>query len=48
MAPTDLFAPQMQVPVAPNGRREPRLWVRQLAIFEDPQTLRRVYASSPV
>ena len=41
MAPADLFAPQMQPPVAPNGRREPRLWIRRLAIFEDPQTIRR-------
>jgi len=41
MAPADLFAPRMQPPVAPNGRREPRLWVRRLAIFEDPQTIRR-------
>lgn len=41
MAPGDLFAPRMQPPVAPNGRREPRLWVRRLAIFEDPQTIRR-------
>lgn len=41
MAPADLFAPRMQPPAAPNGRREPRLWVRRLAIFEDPQTIRR-------
>lgn len=41
MAPADLFAPQLQPPTAPNGRREPRLWVRRLAIFEDPQTIRR-------
>ncbi len=31
----------MQPPVAPNGRSEPRLWIRRLAIFEDPQTIRR-------
>lgn len=41
MAPADLFAPQMQPPEAPNGLREPRLWVRRLAIFEDLQTIRR-------
>lgn len=41
MAPGDLFAPRMQPPVAPNGRGEPRLWVRRLAIFENPQTIRR-------
>lgn len=41
MAPADLFAPRMQPPVAPKGRREPRLWIRRLAIFEDPQTIRR-------
>lgn len=41
MAPADLFAPQMQSPVAPDGRREPRMWIRRLAIFEDPQTIRR-------
>lgn len=37
----DLFAPQLQAPTAPGGRREPRLWVRRLALFEDPQTLIR-------
>lgn len=41
MAPADLFAPKMEPPVAPDDRREPRLWVRRLAIFEDPQTIRR-------
>ena len=41
MAPADLFAPQMQSPVAPDGRREPRMWIRRLAIFEDPKTIRR-------
>lgn len=41
MAPADLFAPQLQLPTAPNGRREPRLWVRRLALFEDPKTLKR-------
>jgi hypothetical protein len=41
MAPADFFAPKMKPPVAPDGRREPRLWVRRLAIFEDPQTIRR-------
>jgi len=41
MAAADLFAPKMKPPVAPDGRREPRLWFRRLAIFEDPQTIRR-------
>ncbi|WP_029041957.1 DUF2326 domain-containing protein [Cucumibacter marinus] len=41
MAPADLFAPHFQPPTAPNGRREPRLWVRRLALFEDPKTLKR-------
>lgn len=41
MAPADLFAPQLQPPTAPNGRREPRLWVRRLALFENPTTLIR-------
>ena len=41
MAPADLFAPHLQPPTAPNGRREPRLWVRRLALLEDPKNLKR-------
>jgi hypothetical protein len=37
----DLFAPVMHPPVAPAGRSEPRLWVRRLAIFNDPTTIIR-------
>src|SRR5476651_705892 len=37
----DLFAPVMRPPVARDGRRERRLWVRRLAIFSDPSTVIR-------
>ncbi|MGE3875275.1 MAG: DUF2326 domain-containing protein [Parvibaculaceae bacterium] len=37
----DLFAPVIGPPEAPEGRAEPRLWVRRLAIFSDPQTIVR-------
>lgn len=37
----ELFAPAIQPPVAPEGRTGPRLWVRRLAIFENPQTMKR-------
>ena len=47
MAPADLFAPQLEAPTAPNGRREPRLWVRRLALFEDPQTIKRDISLKP-
>jgi hypothetical protein len=40
MAP-DLFIPELQSPVPPQGTREPRLWVRRLALFEDENTIRR-------
>ncbi len=40
MAP-DLFIPELQSPVPPQGTREPRLWVRRVAIFEDETTNRR-------
>lgn len=40
MAP-DFFIPQLVPPQAPEGRSEPRLWVRRLAIFEDEKTIRR-------
>ncbi|WP_192384283.1 hypothetical protein [Mesorhizobium silamurunense] len=39
--PADLFAPVMRLPVAPVGRAGPRLWVRRLAIFSDPNTIIR-------
>jgi len=37
----DLFAPVIGSPEAPEGRAGPRLWVRRLAIFSDPQTIVR-------
>jgi hypothetical protein len=37
----DLFPPKIDPPAAPEGRTGPRLWVRRLAIFSDPQTLIR-------
>ncbi|TCA12125.1 hypothetical protein [Rhizobium leguminosarum] len=37
----DLFAPIMRIPVAPAGRSGPRLWVRRLAIFSDPNNIIR-------
>jgi hypothetical protein len=37
----DLFAPIMRLPAAPAGRTGPRLWVRRLAIFSDPNTIIR-------
>ena len=37
----DMFTPEIHPPVAPNGRTEPRLWVRRLTIFRDPNTLIR-------
>lgn len=40
MAP-DLFIPKLLAPVPPQGVREPRLWVRRVALFEDEQTIRR-------
>jgi hypothetical protein len=40
-AQADLFTPAIQPPQAPEGRTGPRLWVRRLAIFRDPQTIIR-------
>lgn len=40
-AQADLFTPAIQPPQAPEGRAGPRLWVRRLAIFRDPQTIIR-------
>lgn len=37
----DLFTTAIHPPVAPQGRAGPRLWIRRLAIFKDPQTLLR-------
>ena len=37
----DLFAPAIEPPQAPEGRLGPRLWVRRLAIFENPKRLIR-------
>lgn len=47
MAPVDLFAPQLEPPTAPNDRREPRLWVRRLALFENPETIKRDVSLKP-
>lgn len=40
MAP-DLFIPKLLAPVPPKGVREPRLWVRRVALYEDEKTIRR-------
>lgn len=37
----DLFTPVIGPPVAPEGRAGPRLWVRRLVVFSDPQTVIR-------
>jgi len=47
MAPADLFAPQLENPSAPSGRREPRLWVRRLGLFQNPQTIIRDISLKP-
>lgn len=44
---TDLFSQPLQPPKAPDGRKEPRLWIRRLALFEDSQTLKRDIALKP-
>jgi len=43
----DLFTPAIQTPQAPEGRTGPRLWVRRLAIFSDPQTIIRDVSLKP-
>lgn len=43
----DLFAPAIGPPAAPEGRTGPRLWVRRLAIFSDPQTIIRDVTLKP-
>lgn len=37
----NLFAPEMRPPVAPIGRSEPRLWVRRMVVFSDPNNIIR-------
>lgn len=46
-AQADLFTPAIQPPQAPEDRAEPRLWVRRLAIFRDPQTIIRDVTLKP-
>ena len=46
-AQADLFTPTIQPPKAPKGRAGPRLWVRRLAIFSDPQTIIRDVSLKP-
>lgn len=46
-AQADLFTPTIQPPQAPKGRAGPRLWVRRLAIFSDPQTITRDVSLKP-
>lgn len=46
-AQADLFTPAIQPPQAPEGRAGPRLWVRRLAIFRDPQTIIRDVSLKP-
>jgi hypothetical protein len=41
VAHADLFTSVIHPPVAPEGRAEPRLWIRRLAIFKDPPTIIR-------
>jgi hypothetical protein len=36
-----MFAPVIRSPEAPEGRAGPRLWIRRLAVFKDPQTIIR-------
>jgi hypothetical protein len=43
----DLFAPAIGPPAAPESRTGPRLWVRRLAIFSDPQTIIRDVTLKP-
>lgn len=43
----DMFASVISPPVAPKARTGPRLWVRRLAIFKDPQTLIREVSLKP-
>lgn len=43
----DLFTAAIHPPVAPAGRASPRLWIRRLAIFRDPQTIIRDVSLKP-
>lgn len=38
----DLFAPKIESPMAPNGRSEPKLWVRRLVIFKDQKDVKSI------
>jgi hypothetical protein len=46
-AQPDLFTTAIHPPVAPEGRAEPRLWIRRLAIFRDRQTILRDVSLKP-
>ena len=46
-AQADLFTSAIQPPQALEGRAGPRLWVRRLAIFSDPQTIVRDVSLKP-
>mgnify|MGYP001026642550 FL=1 len=46
-AQANLFTPAIQPPQAPERRAGPRLWVRRLAIFSDPQTIIRNVSLKP-
>lgn len=43
----ELFTSIIRAPAPPEGRVEPRLWVRRLAIFKDPQTIIRDVSLKP-
>ena len=43
----NLFASVIEPPLAPDGRTEPRLWIRRLAILSDPQTIIRDVSLRP-
>lgn len=47
MAQDDLFKPVIRPPATPAGRSEPRLWVRRLALFENPDTIIRDVSLKP-
>lgn len=46
-AQANLFTPEIQPPLAPENRAGPRLWVRRLVIFSDPQTVLRDVSLKP-
>ena len=41
MTTGNLFESELQSPVAPGRRREPRLWIRRFVIFDNPHVVRR-------